>query len=123
MLLITDQQRYPQHWPDEPGWMRELMPNDAELARTGLSFTQAFCNTCMCTPSRATLFSGQYPAQHGLPLTLTMADLLPDPRNLPFVLETAGRMGVRGEVTAGGSRGRSRAASASAGREAETSPS
>ena len=51
LLLITDQQRYPQHWPDEPGWMRELMPNDAELARTGLSFTHAFCNTCMCTPS------------------------------------------------------------------------
>jgi choline-sulfatase len=101
LLLITDQQRYPQHWPDEPGWMRELMPNDAELARTGLSFTHAFCNTCMCTPSRATLFSGQYPAQHGLPLTLTMGDLLPDRRNLPFVLETAGRMGVRGEVDRG----------------------
>ena len=98
LLLITDQQRYPQHWPDEPGFVRELMPNDAELARTGLSFTRAFCNTCMCTPSRATLFSGQYPAQHGLPLTLTMGDLLPDPRNLPFVLETAGRMGIRGEV-------------------------
>src|SRR5687767_16037979 len=74
------------------------MPNDAELARTGLSFTNAFCNTCMCTPSRATLFSGQYPAQHGLPLTLTMGDLMPNPRNLPFVLETAGRMGLRGEV-------------------------
>jgi arylsulfatase A-like enzyme len=101
LLLITDQQRYPQHWPDEPGWVRELMPNDAELARTGLSFTHAFCNTCMCTPSRATLFSGQYPAQHGLPLTLTMGDLLPDRRNLPFVLETAARMGVRGEVDRG----------------------
>lgn len=98
ILLITDQQRYPQHWPDEPGWLRELMPNDAELARTGLSFTRAFCNTCMCTPSRATLFSGQYPAQHGLPLTLTAGDLMPNRRNLPFVLETAGRMGLRGEV-------------------------
>jgi arylsulfatase A-like enzyme len=98
ILLITDQQRYPQHWPDEPGWLAELMPNDTELARTGLSFTQAFCNTCMCTPSRTTLYSGQYPAQHGLPLTLTMGDLLPDRRNLPFVLETAGRMGLRGEV-------------------------
>ena len=98
LLLITDQQRYPQHWPDSAGWVRELMPNDAELARTGLSFTHAFCNTCMCTPSRATLFSGQFPAQHGLPLTLTMGDLLPNPRNLPFVLEAAARMGLRGEV-------------------------
>ena len=30
----------PRHWPDEPGWLRELMPNDAELARTGLRFRQ-----------------------------------------------------------------------------------
>ena len=29
------------------------MPNDAELARTGLSFSNGFCNTAMCSPSRA----------------------------------------------------------------------
>ena len=38
LLLITDQQRRPRHWPTEPGWLRQLMPNDTELARTGLSF-------------------------------------------------------------------------------------
>ena len=21
LLLITDQQRHPRHWPDEPGWL------------------------------------------------------------------------------------------------------
>jgi choline-sulfatase len=99
ILLITDQQRYPQHWPDDPGFVRELMPNDAELARTGLTFNRAFCNTCMCTPSRATLFSGQYPAQHGLPLTLTRGDMVPDRRNSPFVMEKAGRMALGGEVS------------------------
>ncbi len=26
LILITDQQRQPRHWPDEPGWLRELMP-------------------------------------------------------------------------------------------------
>lgn len=35
LLLITDQQRYPCHWPDEPGWRRELTPSDHELADTG----------------------------------------------------------------------------------------
>jgi choline-sulfatase len=98
LLLITDQQRYPQHWPDDHGFVRELMPNDAELARTGLTFNRAFCNTCMCTPSRATLFSGQYPAQHGLTLTLTRGDMFPDRRNSPHVTRMAARMGVRGEV-------------------------
>ncbi len=74
-----------------PGWLRELTPNDAELARTGLSFTNGFCNTAMCSPSRATLFTGRYPAEHGVRLTLTAADLRPDPRNTPAVLgEMAG---------------------------------
>ncbi len=57
------------------------MPNDAELARTGLSFKNAFCNTAMCSPSRATLLTGRYPAQHRVTLTLTHGDLFPDPRN------------------------------------------
>jgi arylsulfatase A-like enzyme len=88
LVLITDQQRAPRHWPDEPGWLAELMPNDAELARTGITFSNAFCNTAMCSPSRATLFTGRYPAEHGVGLTLTAADLRPDPRNTPAVLAT-----------------------------------
>jgi choline-sulfatase len=85
VLLITDQQRATRHWPQDPGWLRRLMPNEAELARTGISFSNAFCNTAMCSPSRSTLFTGLYPARHGVPLTLTAADLKPDPRNTPAV--------------------------------------
>ena len=88
LLLITDQQRYPCHWPDEAGWLRELTPNDDELAATGLSFSNAFCNTSMCSPSRATLLTGRYPAQHGVTLTHTQADLRPDHRNAPAVVRT-----------------------------------
>ena len=29
LLLITDQQRAPMHWPDEPGWLDALTPADA----------------------------------------------------------------------------------------------
>jgi arylsulfatase A-like enzyme len=88
LVVITDQQRYPRHWPDDPGFVAELMPNDAELARTGLTFRHAFCNTAMCSPSRATLLTGRYPAEHGVKLTLTAADLKPDPRNTPAVVKT-----------------------------------
>jgi choline-sulfatase len=88
LLLITDQQRQARHWPEEAGWLRELMPNDAELARTGVTFKNAFCNTAMCSPSRATLLTGRYPAEHGVKLTLTAADLRPDPRNAPAVVAT-----------------------------------
>ncbi|MEZ5155023.1 MAG: sulfatase-like hydrolase/transferase [Solirubrobacterales bacterium] len=86
LLLITDQQRRPMHWPDDRGWLDSLMPNAAELARTGLSFRNGFCNTAMCSPSRTTLFTGRYPAEHGVELTLTAADLKPDPRNVPGVV-------------------------------------
>jgi choline-sulfatase len=92
LVLITDQQRAPRHWPEDPGWLRELMPNDAELASTGVSFRNAFCNTAMCSPSRASLFTGLYPAQHGVELTLTAADLRPNPRYAPAVAATMGRI-------------------------------
>ncbi len=92
LLLITDQQRRPRHWPEDPAWLRELMPNGAELARTGLSFENAFCNASMCSPSRATLFTGLYPARHGVTLTLTAADLKPDRRNTPAVVANLARV-------------------------------
>jgi arylsulfatase A-like enzyme len=66
------------------------MPNDAELARTGLTFRNAFCNTAMCSPSRATLLTGQYPAQHRVTLTHTTADLRPDRSNAPAIFLTLG---------------------------------
>jgi choline-sulfatase len=86
LLLITDQQRYPRHWPDFPGWLRDLTPNQHALEQTGLTFHRAFTNTSMCSPSRATLLTGRYPAQHGVTLTHTQADLRPDLANSPAVL-------------------------------------
>ncbi len=100
LLLITDQQRRPRHWPEESGWLQSLMPGDAELARTGITFDNAFCNTAMCSPSRATLFTGRWPAEHGVDLTLTAADLRPDPRNTPAVAATMARILARREAPA-----------------------
>ncbi|MEZ5062881.1 MAG: sulfatase-like hydrolase/transferase [Solirubrobacterales bacterium] len=98
LLLITDQQRRPRHWPEESGWLQSLMPGDAELARTGITFDNAFCNTAMCSPSRTTLFTSRWPAEHGVELTLTAADLRPDPRNTPAVAATMARILARREA-------------------------
>ena len=92
LVLITDQQRAPRHWPEDHGWLRELMPNDAELRRTGLAFRNAFCSSAMCSPSRASLFTGLYPPQHGVELTLTAADLRPNPRYAPAVTATMAKI-------------------------------
>ena len=101
VLLITDQQRAPQHWPEDPAWLDALTPNDAELRRTGMNFTRAFTATAMCSPSRATFLTGKYPSRHGVTLTMTEGDLLPDTRNLPDVLRTVAGLAMSGETPRG----------------------
>jgi hypothetical protein len=101
LLLVTDQQRAPMHWPDEPGWLEALAPHDAELRQTGLTFDRAHTATCMCSPSRATFLSGTYPSRHGVTLTLTGEALWPDLHNLPHVLGTALGIARRGEAPRG----------------------
>ncbi|MFI4985636.1 MAG: sulfatase-like hydrolase/transferase [Solirubrobacterales bacterium] len=98
VLLVTDQQRQPQHWPSDPGWLDALAPNDAELRRTGLTFTRAFTATAMCSPSRASFLTGSYPSRHGVTLTLTEGDLWPDPKNAPAALRAAARMALSGAI-------------------------
>ena len=101
VLVVTDQERAPQHWPADPGWRDALMPNDAELRRTGMTFTNAFIATAMCSPSRASLLTGTYPSRHGVTLTLTAGDLFPDRRHAPDVLRTAARLALSGEAPPG----------------------
>ncbi len=69
ILIITDQQRATQHFP--PGWEEKNLPNLTFLKKNGFSFDRAFCNTCMCSPSRATLLTGTYPSHHQVTQTLT----------------------------------------------------
>ena len=69
LMIITDQERATQHFPT--GWEQEHLPNMTLLKQNGLSFKNAVCNACMCSPSRSTLFTGLYPAQHGVTDTLT----------------------------------------------------
>jgi choline-sulfatase len=69
ILFLTDQERAVQHFP--PGWEERNLPGMTRLRQHGLSFDRAFCNSCMCSPSRATLFTGYFPAQHGVVDTLS----------------------------------------------------
>ena len=68
LLFITDQQRATMHFPN--GWEAQNLPGMTRLKNNGLSFSRAFCSSCMCSPSRATLFTGYFPAQHGVKYTL-----------------------------------------------------
>jgi choline-sulfatase len=63
IFFTTDQQQEPMWFPE--GWEEENLPGLTRLRNKGVSFTRAYTNTAMCTPSRTTLFTGLYPAQHG----------------------------------------------------------
>ncbi len=70
LILLTDQERFPQHWPANWDYEHNL-PGRWRLSQHGITFKRAYCNSAMCSPSRANLFTGMYPAQHGLDHTLT----------------------------------------------------
>lgn len=68
VLFITDQDRAIQHFPR--GWAARNLPGLSRLQRHGVTFSNAFTNACMCSPARATLMTGYFPAQHGVKYTL-----------------------------------------------------
>jgi len=99
LLILTDQQRQPQHWPEDPEWLKALIPADTELARTGVTFTEACTATCMCSPSRASLLTGRWPAEHGVTLTLTQGGAKPNPRYAAKAIQGAVKSARRGELS------------------------
>src|SRR6478752_3207429 len=68
LVFLTDQQRAVQHFPR--GWSERNMPGLTRLQKHGMTFDNACTNACMCSPSRSTLLSGYFPAQHGVKYTL-----------------------------------------------------
>lgn len=63
-------------------------PTIDRLAAEGVRFTRAFCTNSICTPSRATLLTGQYSNRNGV---RTLDDRLPPDRQaLPRLLGAAG---------------------------------
>ena len=72
MFIITDQQTWIQNW--DPQWADENLPAMKRLLNNGLAFNRAHCNSCTCSPSRVTLFTGMYPAYHRVTQVLGFDD-------------------------------------------------
>lgn len=62
LLITSDQQHYSTLGCVNP---RIKTPALDRLAAEGIRFNRAYCNNPTCTPSRATMITGQYPAWHG----------------------------------------------------------
>ncbi len=100
LLMLTDQQRQPRHWPEDPEWLQQLTPADAELSRTGVTFSECCAASCMCSPSRASLFTGRWPAENGVTLTLTRGGVKPDPKNAHHAVRGTISAIKKGEISA-----------------------
>jgi len=62
LIVMTDHQRGDTVLPDHPA----ITPNLDRFALQGITFTEAYCPSPHCCPSRATFFSGLYPSRHGV---------------------------------------------------------
>lgn len=63
IFILTDDQRY-----DDLGILNEILetPYLDGLADNGVHFRNAFVTTALCSPSRATILTGQYMNRHGI---------------------------------------------------------
>jgi arylsulfatase A-like enzyme len=86
VVFVTDQHCF--RWLGCMGDPLLKTPNLDALAAEGVLFTQAYCNTPLCMPSRATLWTGQTPRGHGVRTNgIDLEDALP---TLPAILRSEG---------------------------------
>ncbi len=99
VMIITDQQTWIQDFDKD--WAEANLPAMQRLRANGLTFNRAHCNSCTCSPSRVTLFSGTYPAHHKVTQVLGFDDpgsmkqtmqqfLSANYQNMGKMMETAG---------------------------------
>jgi choline-sulfatase len=84
LIIITDQERAVAEWPESyRAILEESLPAMAALKKNGLSFDHAYTAACMCSPSRATFQTSQYPIVTGC--TTTGTAVLPLPSSFPNI--------------------------------------
>ena len=81
LLIMTDQERYPPPYEDDrmAKFRKEQLGARESLREDGLEFHRHYAGSTACTPSRATLFTGQYPSLHGVSQTDGTAKQNDDP--------------------------------------------
>jgi arylsulfatase A-like enzyme len=81
LFIMTDEERYPPPYETAAvaQFRREQLPARRSLMEGGLQFHRHYAGSTACLPSRATLFTGQYPSLHGASQTDGAAKQNTDP--------------------------------------------
>ena len=81
LLIMTDEERYPPPYETDQvkSFRREQLTARESIRSRGLEFHRHYAGSTACTPSRATLFTGQYPSLHGVSSTDGTAKQSSDP--------------------------------------------
>lgn len=81
LLIMTDEERYPPPYELEAlaEFRRSQQPSRERLRRHGVELHRHYAGSTACVPSRATLFTGQYPSLHGVSQTDGAAKHANDP--------------------------------------------
>ena len=98
IIFIRDQVKPTDLWFPKT-WAEDHLPTQRWLQDNGLTISNSFTNTSMCSVSRSTFFTSKYPAQHQADLLLSDVDnpvldsqvqLNPDLPNLGNLLSSQG---------------------------------
>lgn len=82
IVILTDQERFPTHWPE--GWAEKNLISNVRLRKNGIFFNKAYTAASECTPSRAVLTTSEHypinkvpstPSKTGLPSADELMDI------------------------------------------------
>ncbi len=75
LIIIVDEERFPSVYENEEikAWRKENLKAQNFLLNKGLAFNDHYTGSTACSPSRGTLYTGQYPSLHGVSQTAGVA--------------------------------------------------
>ncbi|XWV26483.1 arylsulfatase [Tupanvirus soda lake] len=81
LIIMVDEMRFPPVYENEEirQWREKYLKSQNLLKKFAMEFKRHYAGSTACSPSRATLFTGEYPSLHGVSQTVGMAKNSADP--------------------------------------------